>query len=82
MINTLDGNPIPVPYPTKIGANIIPEDIYEDMKIHPFLCSYPGEYYDRKTEKCVNFIELSGINEEINIDGIDVAYSHNYGIAF
>ena len=82
MINTKNGDIKTVTYTNKIGANIIPEDIYEDMKVHPFLCSNPGEYYDRKTEKCVNFIELSGINNEINIDGIDVAYSHNYGIAF
>ena len=66
----------------KIGTNIIPEDIYNDMNLKPTLCNKTGQYYDRKTEKCVDFIELSDITTDINIDEIDVAYSHNYGIAF
>ena len=86
MIETIGGTVKKVEYYTgddeKIGTNIIPEDIYHDMNSKPTLCDKIGQYYDRKTEKCVDFIELSDITTDINIDEIDVAYSHNYGIAF
>ena len=48
----------------------------------PKLCGENGEYFDRKTGGCVNFIELSDTKDNIVIKGIDVAYSHNYGISF
>ena len=35
----------------KIGTNIIPEDIYNDMKDNPKLCGEIGQYYDRKTKR-------------------------------
>ena len=66
----------------KKGTNIVPEKIYNDIVEKPEFCGEKGEYYDRKTFKCVNFIELADSEEEIEITGIDVAYSHNYGIAF
>ena len=66
-----------------LGTNIIPEDIYKEMQVKPILCTENGEYYNRKTSTCDNFIGLSDIvDDEIVIPGIDVAYSHNYGIAF
>ena len=66
----------------KIGTNIVPEEIYQDVVDKPILCDKLGTYYDRKTSECVDFIELSDIKENIYIDKIDVAYSHNYAIAF
>ena len=84
MIQTNGGNKFTVSYDDSdiIGTNIIPEEIYDDMVKNPTFCDENGKYYDRKTEKCVNFIELSDISDPIVINNIDVAYSHNYGIAF
>ena len=86
MKETKNGGTYEVQYITdddkKIGTNIIPEDIYNDMKDNPKLCGEIGQYYDRKTKTCVDFIELSDISTDINIEEIDLAYSHNYGIAF
>ena len=65
-----------------LGTNIIPEDIYKEMTDKPYLCDEKGEYYNRKSSKCENFIGISDISNDIEIEGIDVAYSHNYGIAF
>ena len=69
---------------TKIlGTNIIPEEIYQEMITKPILCNENGKFYNRKTSICDNFIAISDTSDdEIVISGIDVAYSHNYGIAF
>ena len=66
----------------KIGTNIVPEEIYYDSINNPYLCKDYGQFYDRKTKKCINFVDVSNIQDKIEIDNIDVAYSHNYGIAF
>ena len=70
---------------TKIGTNIVPEEIYKEvnsMPEKPILCDENGEYYDRKTKGCIPFFDISNIKKDIEIDKIDVAYSHNYGMAF
>ena len=79
-----DGLTIKYPeYPNgKIGTNIIPEDIYKDVNENPIKCYNEAEYYDRKTTKCTTFKDTSNIVEDIIIEKVDVAYSHNYGIAF
>ena len=66
----------------KIGTNIVPEEIYQEVLDEPYLCDDDGQFYDRKTKKCINFTDTSNIIDNIYIDNIDVAYSHNYGIAF
>ena len=53
------------------------------MITKPILCNENGKFYNRKTSICDNFIAISDTSDdEIVISGIDVAYSHNYGIAF
>ena len=66
----------------KIGTNIVPEDIYNVMVNEPILCNENGQYYDRKTFKCVKFEDISNVNENLIFDDIDVAYSHNYAMSF
>ena len=67
----------------KIGTNIVPEEIYQEVLDQPYLCMDEGQYYDRKTKECINFTDISNIkNTDIIINNVDVAYSHNYGIAF
>ena len=67
----------------KIGTNIVPEEIYQEVLDEPYLCSDKGQYYDRKTKECINFTDISNIqSSDIEINKVDVAYSHNYGIAF
>ena len=70
-------------YSDKIGTNIVPEEIYHEVLVEPYLCNEDGQYYDRKTKECINFTDISYIQQnDIVINNIDVAYSHNYGIAF
>ena len=67
----------------KIGTNIVPEEINKKVNKEPILCDENGQYYDRKTTNCINFSDISNIKEDdIVFEYIDVAYSHNYGIAF
>jgi hypothetical protein len=66
----------------KIGTNIMPEEIYAKVIDEPHLCDDYGKFYDRKTDKCINFADVTNIEDDIEINEIDVAYSHNYGIAF
>ena len=66
----------------KIGTNIVPEAIYQKVLDEPYLCSENGQFYDRKTKSCVNFTDESNIENDFTVNKIDVAYSHNYGIAF
>ena len=69
-------------YDDKIGTNIVPEEIYQEVLDEPKTCDKEGQYFDRKTQQCVDFIDISNIKEDIEINDIDVAYSHNYGMAF
>ena len=66
----------------KIGTNIVPEEVYQEVVDKPILCNENGEYYDRKSKGCIKFTDISNINEDPEIKNIDVAYSHNYGMAF
>ena len=66
----------------KIGTNIVPEKIYQEVLDEPFLCNETGQFYDRKTKTCINFTDISNINKDFTFPYIDLAYSHNYGIAF
>ena len=66
----------------KIGTNIVPEEIYKKVENEPFLCMENETYYDRKTKSCIKFVDISNIKGDFIINNIDVAYSHNYGIAF
>ena len=67
----------------KIGTNIVPEELYQEVIDKPILCDENGQYYDRKTLICTKFADISNIDKkDIIINNIDVAYSHNYGIAF
>ena len=66
----------------KIGTNIVPEDIYQEVLDEPYLCAENGQFYDRKTKTCINFTDISNVEYDIEFDKIDVAYSHNYGMAF
>ena len=66
----------------KIGTNIVPEEIYQEVVDEPIVCYEEGQYFDRKTQKCIDFVDISNINSDIIIENVDVAYSHNYGIAF
>ena len=66
----------------KIGTNIVPEEIYNVMVEEPILCDENGQYYDRKTLKCVKFEDISNVKTDIEIEDVDVAYSHNYAMAF
>ena len=45
-------------------------------------CIDEGQYFDRKTEKCVNFTDLSDLKQDFEFKRIDVSYSHSYGMAF
>ena len=69
-------------YSKKLGTNIVPEKIYQEVLEEPYLCIDYGQFYDRKTKECVNFTDTSNINNLIEFKNIDLAYSHNYGIAF
>ena len=69
-------------YEDKIGTNIVPEEIYQEVLDEPYLCDENGQFYDRKTKTCINFTDISNIKSDIEIKQIDVAYSHNYGMAF
>ena len=71
-----------VKYSSKIGTNIVNEKIYTDNVDLPKLCDETGQYYDRKNERCINFIDVSDLTEDLEIKKIDVSYSHNYGMAF
>ena len=81
--NTDGVNTIKVNYESdKIGTNIVNEKIYLDNYDKPDTCSEKGEYYDRKTKECIPFFDIAKIDKDIEINKIDVSYSHNYGIAF
>ena len=66
----------------KKGSNIVNEKIYLDNVDLPKQCSENGQYFDRKTEKCVNFVDLSDLNQDLIFEKIDLSYSHSYGMAF
>ena len=66
----------------KIGSNIVNEKIYLDNVDLPLTCIDEGQYFDRKTEKCVNFTDLSDLKQDLEFKRIDVSYSHSYGMAF
>ena len=65
-----------------IGSNIVNEKIYLDNIDLPLQCDENGQYFDRKTEKCVNFTDLSDLTQDLTFDKIDLSYSHSYGMAF
>ena len=48
----------------------------------PLTCNEEGQYFDRKTEKCINFIDVSDMKQDLVINNVDVSYNHNYGMAF
>ena len=79
---TKSGYDFTLTYKEKIGSNIVPEEIYQKVIKEPILCKENGEYYDRKTLRCISFTDISNIKNDIEINEIDVAYSHNYGMAF
>ena len=69
-------------YEDKIGTNIVPEEVYQEVLEKPILCDENGQYYDRKSKECIKFTDISNIKEDPIIENVDVAYSHNYGMAF
>ena len=85
MKETGSSNTYTVYYNNKVlGTNIIAKPIYDAALVDIMPCTETGEYYDinAKGNKCVHFIELADSKNDIIIDDIDVAFSHNYGIAF
>ena len=66
----------------KIGANIVNEKTYQKVLDEPKLCEENGQYFDRKIWGCVNFIDISNADDDIKFKKVDVAYSHNYAMAF
>jgi hypothetical protein len=70
-----------VDYNDKIGSNIVDNTKYKIFN----LCEQPGQFYDKKTGNCINFINLSKFNlpnNNIEFNKIELSYNHNYGIAF
>ena len=59
--------------------NYIPEASYSTLGF----CGDEGEYFDKKTHKCVQFTAVSNIQGgKMQINDVEVSYNHNYGIAF
>ena len=71
-----------VDYNDKIGSNIVDNTKYKTFS----LCEDPGQFYDKKTGKCINFINLSklqlNVDNNIEFENVQLSFNHNYGIAF
>ena len=64
---------------TFMPMNYIPEASYSTLGF----CGDEGEYFDKKTHKCVQFTAVSNIQGgKMQINDVEVSYNHNYGIAF
>lgn len=60
-----------------IGTNIVSEKAYVPLK----LCSEEGEYYDVKTGKCLQFVDLSKM-DDFTFKPLPVSFNNNYSMAF
>ena len=58
------------------GINVLDEYFYKEVK----LCSENGEYYDVAQEKCLQFVDLSKM-DEIAFEGIPISFSGSYSMS-
>ena len=58
------------------GINVLDEYFYKEVK----LCSENGEYYDVAQEKCLQFVDLSKM-DEIVFEGIPISFSGSYSMS-
>ena len=83
MYSTKNDHNIKIEYEEdKIGTNIVNEQIYLKNVNEPALCLENGQYFDRKTRKCINFVDISNLQNNIKLTSIDLSYNHNYCMAF
>ena len=75
--SNLDELSFEVNYLGNYGANVIDENYYDEV----ILCSENGEYYDVTLKKCVQFTDLSKMND-FQFNNLPTAYSGSYSMAF
>ena len=75
--NVGNAKEVTVIYNGLLGPNVVDEADFVELDF----CSDEGGYYDTTTEKCLQFTDLSQMND-INFPNLAVSYTGNYAMAF